>query len=135
MTTKEEKARRMQLRKETGTRVINEPEMPPYNRGPRYLWPHACFSCRVSFKLDADRSSKKCPNCKGELYNMGRAFKAPKRNNIEQWKKVEKLRLAGYGFPMTSAKAPVYPEKLREVEDFIGENPDHPFRNCIFTKR
>lgn len=65
---------------------------------------------------------------------MGRAFKTPKRNNIEQWKKVEKLQLARYGFPMTSTKALEYPEKLRDVESFIVEHPNHPFRNFGLTK-
>ena len=30
---------------------------------------------------------------------MGRSFKAPKKSNILQWKKVEKLWLAGIRFP------------------------------------
>ena len=134
MTTREEKAGRMQLRKDVGMRVIHGPTVPPYHRGPRFLWPFACFSCRVSFKRSAERGSKKCSNCGGELFNMGRAFKAPKRTNKEQWKKVEKLRRAGYGFPMTSTNAPAYPEKLSEVDDFIVKNPNHPFRHCIFTR-
>ena len=58
-------------------------------------------------------------------------LRVPKRNNIEQWKKIEQLFLAGYRFPMTSDQAPRYPDKLSEVRSFIEENPNHPFRQKL----
>ena len=61
---------------------------------------------------------------------MGRSFKAPKRTDDEQWKKVEKLWRAGFRFPTNTGWYEVapYPERLREVDEFISQNPDHPFR-------
>ena len=61
---------------------------------------------------------------------MGRSFNAPKRTDDEQWKKVEKLWRAGFRFPTNTGWYEVapYPERLREVDEFISQNPDHPFR-------
>ena len=61
---------------------------------------------------------------------MGRAFKAPKKTDHEQWKKVEALWRAGFRFPSHTGWREVepYPERLREVGAFIRDNPKHPFR-------
>jgi hypothetical protein len=58
---------------------------------------------------------------------MGRDFKAPRKTDVEQWKKVEALRLAGFVFWPGWANNPL-PERLSEVEDFIKANPNHPLR-------
>jgi len=62
---------------------------------------------------------------------MGRAFKTPRRSDLEQWAKVEALWMAGFRFPSQehwgTGVAP-YTDRLREVEDFVRRNPDHPFR-------
>jgi len=126
MTTKEEKARRMEIRKKTGSRVIAPPPVRP--RGPDYLIAHACFSCRVSFKKEISQAHYKCPNCGKSLNKMGRSFKAPKKTELDQWKKVETLWKAGFRFPTSSTEAPSYPKKFKDVADFIHQNPDHPYR-------
>jgi hypothetical protein len=61
---------------------------------------------------------------------MGRAFKAPKKSDMEQWKKVELLWGAGFRFiPHTGWRhVEPYPERLREVTAFIEGNREHPFR-------
>jgi hypothetical protein len=60
---------------------------------------------------------------------MGRAFKAPKKADIEQWKKVEALWRAGFRFwSVWSTEVEPLPERLREVEDFVRRNPEHPAR-------
>lgn len=61
---------------------------------------------------------------------MGRAFKVPKKADKEQWAKVRALWLAGYRFiNHTRWQQPEpYPERLREVDEFVRQNPDHPFR-------
>ena len=61
---------------------------------------------------------------------MGRAFKAPKKSDDDQWKKVERLWRAGFRFhPNTGWRdAEPYPDLLRDVEQFILQNPNHPFR-------
>ncbi|WP_337658477.1 hypothetical protein [Sphingorhabdus sp. Alg231-15] len=97
MTTKEEKARRMEIRKKTGSRVIRPPL--PREKGGGKLEAHACFKCRVSFKVELREGMAPCPNCRAPLASMGRSFKAPKKSNTLQWKKVEKLWLAGIRFP------------------------------------
>lgn len=61
---------------------------------------------------------------------MGRAFKAPKKTDKEQWNKVSSLWSAGYRFISHEGWREVvpYPERLTEVAAFIRNNPDHPFR-------
>jgi hypothetical protein len=61
---------------------------------------------------------------------MGRAFKAPKKSDEEQWKKVEALWQAGFRFLSNTGWRDVepYPDRLREVAGFIAANPNHPFR-------
>ncbi|UAB78440.1 hypothetical protein INR77_01475 [Erythrobacter sp. SCSIO 43205] len=123
------KAERMEIRKAIGNRSVPGPYNPPYHRGADYLTAHACFDCRSSWKMHED-SNGVCPNCGGSANFMGRAFKAPKKSNSEQWKKVERLWRAGFRFfPNTGWRdVEPYPERLREVEGFIRQNPKHPFR-------
>ena len=61
---------------------------------------------------------------------MGRSFKAPKRSDTEQWRKVEALWRAGFRFHSyrSQPEAEPLPDRLREVEDFVRRNPNHPFR-------
>ena len=123
------KAERMEIRRATGNRALPEPYIPPIHRGAVVLWPHACFQCRKSWKL-TEETNAKCPECSGELRPMGRAFKVPKKSDKEQWAKVEALWRAGFRFVNHDRwqKAEPFPERLREVDDFIQRNPDHPFR-------
>lgn len=61
---------------------------------------------------------------------MGRSFKAPKLDDLEQWKKTEKLWEAGFRFfsYRSFPDAEPLPERLSEVEAFIKRNPAHPAR-------
>ena len=61
---------------------------------------------------------------------MGRAFKAPKKTDVEQWEKVEALWRAGFRFSPNTRWREVkpYPERLRDVANFVANNPKHPFR-------
>ena len=61
---------------------------------------------------------------------MGRSFKAPKTNDVEQWKKAERLWEAGFRFfsYRSFPGAEPLPVRLSEVEAFIGRNPNHPAR-------
>ena len=93
----------------------------------------ACFECRVSFKL-ARQLQHLCPNCAQPLCYMGNAFKAPAKNNLNQWRKVRKLREAGFiftyrdGHPYRDDPAvEPFPQRLSEVDGFIRRNPNHPF--------
>lgn len=123
------KYERMEIRKEIGNRRIPGPSLQPTHRGPDYLTAHACFDCRKSWKL-SEESTAICPQCGGQAHFMGRAFKAPKKMDKEQWNKVERLWNAGFRFfPNTGwREVEPYPEHLRDVDEFIRQNPKHPFR-------
>lgn len=123
------KPERMELRKAIGNRVVTGPYIPPHHRGPDYLVAHTCFNCRKSWKLH-EKSSAVCPECGKPLNWMGRAFKAPKKTDAEQWEKIEMLWRAGFRFFPTTRGRQVepYPERLRDVSSFIASNLDHPFR-------
>lgn len=96
-----------------------------------YLVAYGCFGCRKSFKRRPSDPAEtlSCPQCGGPSYNMGRGFKAPRKGEAEQWKKVQKLYEAGYRFHVNTRRdIPPYPGRLRDVDDFIRDNPNHPFR-------
>jgi hypothetical protein len=61
---------------------------------------------------------------------MGRAFKVPKKSDDEQWAKVRALWVAGFRFVNHTRwqDAEAFPERLREVDEFVRRNPRHPFR-------
>lgn len=122
-----EKARRTAVRRAIGNREDPQPFVPP--RGPDYLIAHACFQCRKSWKVKRDTGSV-CPQCASPLHEMGRSFKAPKRTDDEQWQKVQALWAAGFRFwsYRSHPEAEPLPERLREVDDFIRRNPQHPMR-------
>lgn len=129
MTRVPPKSERMDIRKAIGNRAIPGPQPDVRAYGPDYLVAHACFDCRKSWKL-SEQSAAICPQCGGVLHWMGRAFKAPKTSDSEQWKKVAALWDAGFRFLSHTRGREVapYPERLREVAAFIETNPDHPFR-------
>ena len=132
MVSRKEKAERMEIRRNIGSRPLNDPAgPPPLPRGPQYLVAHACFTCRLSFKRAprTDGETSPCPTCGQPLSWMGRGFKAPLRRNLDGWKAVELLYLAGFRFPATARREkPALPVKSREVADFIAANPAHPYR-------
>ena len=138
MAVSEEKYRRMELRKATGTRVIEPPEPPPFHRGPQYLVAHACFDCRKSYKRKVeDREYKhRCPECDGQMYEMGRSFKAPKSSDTRQWTKVNILYAEGFRFiGCGSHDGLPLPAKLSDLESFLRDNVKHPLRVAAPNKQ
>jgi hypothetical protein len=123
------KPERMETRREIGNRAIPGPRVAPYHRGPDYLIAHACFACRKSWKRSPERTHS-CPECQKPLAVMGRSFRAPSNRKRDQWEKVQ--RLWGTGFRFWSYRsfpnAEHYPDSLREVDDFIRRNRDHPMK-------
>jgi hypothetical protein len=97
---------------------------------PQYLIAHACFDCHKSFKVASrPECTAICPNCRGQLHEMGRSFKAPRAKDAEQWAKVQALYNAGFRFfSYRSTSGLPLPAKLSEVESFIQDNPTHPLR-------
>ena len=79
---------------------------------------YACFSCRKMFNQMALRRTEKldkvkCPQCKVEMHNMGKDFKPPRKENVQQWRKVELLARRGYRWQQTHDSVPV-DDKLPE---------------------
>jgi len=105
----------------------------------KYLMQHACFECRKAFKQDIyylpeeqPRPEPVCPECGGKMWEMGRTFKAPKQDDLKQWRKVEALVRSditfhsfgshGLGrFPKFLNEAVPFIEKVRRRSEKEGE--------------
>jgi hypothetical protein len=69
---------------------------------PRY----ACFRCRKAFKRrfqdDVDPGGESrppcCPECGGEVFDLGVGFVPPRRQQVVQWRRLEALARAGAKF-------------------------------------
>ena len=126
MVSREEKRRRMDLRRDTGTRELPVPPAPkpPGPTGEAYLEHFACLPCRKSFKRGtwAERPSDPfpdflpCPDCGGLAICFGRKFKPPKRSDIPQWRKVRFLAENGFWF---RSGLGAYPATLAEAREFV----------------
>lgn len=134
--TNDEKRKRTRQRVEIGNRVLRP--ITPSRRQPaaHYLVAHACFTCRKSFKLRAlDEGTHTCPDCAGVLHEMGRSFKAPARDNVEQWDKVQTLYAHGFRFfGNGSSESERLPARLCEVEGFLARNPRHRLRIAVLDR-
>jgi len=121
MTRQQERERRKAIKRKLDVRQYDPFPVFRSNRGPAYLTAHACFRCRCSFKLKwtySDQREAPCPNCRRPLAWMGRRFRAPKRSDIRQWKKVEALWNAGIRFSICNGPDRM-PETLGEVQPFL----------------
>lgn len=98
-----------------------------------YKTHYACFSCRLSFKRHRRGpfngwvpmpEQALCPNCRGVMRDLGRDFKAPRREDREQWEKVELLYRRGITFDSCGCDGPgKRPRTLREAKDMKGPTP------------
>jgi hypothetical protein len=67
-----------------------------------YSLPFVCFKCRKAFKKKPLFSAPTllqetpCPQCGRALAFVGRYFKAPPRQDIKQWRKVQLLYESGW---------------------------------------
>ena len=94
----------------------------------------ACFDCRKVFRVrppaewvdPAVRAGEfhplvRCPDCRRPMINMGLDFKAPRKRDVKQWKKVEALHAAGISFHTCGCGGPGdMPGTLREVPAFLA---------------
>ncbi|MBW4581667.1 MAG: hypothetical protein KME42_19020 [Tildeniella nuda ZEHNDER 1965/U140] len=125
MAFNEEKQRQMEIRGGIGNRKVGVSQSLHHSFYPYpYLGAHACFNCQKSFKLSYEKEHI-CPDCGSKIYLMGRSFKALKRSHREQWKKVQKLYALGFRFHRYGEDYPPLPERLREVDRFVEQHPDH----------
>jgi hypothetical protein len=94
------------------------------NSSKSYLHPYACFSCRRSFKRPYERGieNRPCPHCGAQAVALNRKFKAPRRDDLDQWRKVEFLVHHGFRFQSLSdgeGHFIAYPETLNEAMEFV----------------
>ena len=82
----------------------------------------ACFHCRKTFKKTQALPKVEpflCPDCRQPMSMMGKAFRSPKKDNLEQWKKAEELIRYGFLFhPNGGAR----PKRLKEVPEFLAKH-------------
>ena len=110
--------------------------------GPEYSISYACLSCRTSNKRHVEGSPSEyplimeCPICKGTTFNLGRHFKAPKKSDNAQWKKVAFLIEHGFLFqnirldPSNHESVP-YPKTLAEAKNFVIKYKDWAITNAL----
>jgi len=82
---------------------------------------YACFACRKVFKkpwAEQTEMDYPCPDCAQRLSMMGIAFRAPRRADLSQWRKVEKLVRAGILFYRNDGPRP---RRLNEAPAFLQE--------------
>ena len=100
----------------------------------RYLNPFVCFSCRSCFRRSAAKTvERKCPSCGSVAVAFSRKFKAPRRTDDEQWRKVELLYSHGFRFQSVRDNSGLvvrYPVSLEEARDFVrryepGKRPEN----------
>ena len=127
MPGKNEKHRRMAIRRDIGNRKLTKGPPADASLHPPYLVAHVCFNCQKSLKLTPEHDHL-CPECGGRVYSMGRAFKTPKRSDKEQWCKVQMLYALGFRFHRYGGDYEPLPRRLREVESFVERNPNHKLR-------
>lgn len=74
----------------------------------RYKPRFACFACRVAFKASDrnDTSERRCPRCARPADRMGLDFEPPRRDDVDQWRKVERLANAGLRFASCGCGGP-----------------------------
>jgi hypothetical protein len=84
----------------------------------------ACFPCRKAFKQrqDPKRPLPRCPQCRAEMTPMGEAFRAPRRNDVAQWSKVELLRRNGVSFQGVHDldTREIVPTSLKDVPKYLA---------------
>jgi hypothetical protein len=88
------------------------------------LIPYACFKCRRAFKRpwQGRIPERPCPNCGAQAVALNPKFKAPRSDNVEQWKKVEFLVSRGFLFQSLrdgEGHSITYPESLRDAAAFV----------------
>jgi hypothetical protein len=92
-----------------------------------YLFPHVCFACRKSFKRIYPEKDevRKCPICGKICIPLSRNFKAPRKDDKEQWEKVEFLVNNGFRFFSHHKRAdgsPIPIDTLEQAKEFIEKH-------------
>ena len=102
----------------------------------KYSMAYACLDCKTSFQRSFPGAPcdyplhGQCVSCGGVTYNLVRHFKAPKKSDIAQWKKVAYLVHHGFYFqkirPIKNSYFSVsYPSTLAEAKVFVKKYKKH----------
>jgi hypothetical protein len=89
----------------------------------------ACFSCRKAFKhhgagdeeafffghFPDDHEPRKCPECGGPTYDIGKDTRPPRKQNKKEWKKLELLHQQGFNFESCGCRGPGIPKNLASI--------------------
>ena len=75
----------------------------------------------------------KCPECGGTSYNFGRHFKAPKKTDKKQWRKIQFLFEHGFRFQKIRIGAGdidsiPYPENLEQAKEFVVKYKEYAIK-------
>ncbi len=100
--------------------------------------PFACFSCRSVFSrppVNSVTETRTCPTCGAQSVMMSQRFKAPKKSDLQQWKKVQLLAESGFFFQKVYNQEEDnlwrrvgYPKTLREAQIFVDQFQDQAYR-------
>ena len=137
---------KMALRRDAGYRKAPAPN--ENVRGPEYAMSFACFTCKTAHKRHFENSPSeyprfiKCPICKECAINVGRNFKAPKKSDTSQWKKVKYLVENGFVFQHIyeeqengSLNKVEYPKTLNDAKEFVLKYKSQAINNALITNR
>ena len=96
--------------------------------------PHlACFACRKTFKRrwlsDIDRDTTRadsvpatCPQCRGQLADMGLDFKSPPVRDVAAWQHLRNLYAAGITYHSCGCSGPGYvPATTAALASYLAE--------------
>lgn len=89
----------------------------PYSTSCKYV----CFKCRICFHRPFTSGAHQCGTCKGPTTYAGNAFRAPKKNNIREWKKLEILIRGGWTFNRHGSG--VVPKTPNDARKSVRYNP------------
>lgn len=127
------------LRRDAGMRT-SEPKSKVL--GPEYSMSYACLTCKTAHKRHVEGSpadypiKMECPICEDNTFNVGRHFKAPKKSDNAQWKKVAFLIEHGFLFQKirldpNSYESVPYPKTLAEAKEFVVKYKDWALTNAM----
>jgi len=90
-----------------------------------YLWPYACFDCRLAFKRPQGDETRPCPQCRGKAFILSRNFRPPARSARDEWEVVRFLH--GHGFRYQHIRdergeCVPYPRSLAAAQDFVRKH-------------
>ena len=107
-----------------------------------YRQPYACFHCRKPFHatMEWDRTKRRdmeflCPECKQPMHSMGPDFQAPRKHDVQQWRKVKMLYDNSFAYHSCGCGAGHRPKRLSEVEAFLRDTAKQREKTAAANRR